>query len=246
WPIYIYLLGQVDSSLCNKNMGKIGEALLTYVRDNDDHLPYVYEREGYGSDEIALHDGYAYTWQWAVEPYTTGGWAPFRCPAAEPAEHTKMADPMSGVVEISDYGMPDAYSGRDLSTISNPDQKVIVGDTSNRGALGTYDPLPLTSGGTPLAYDGFEIGFNDSQVYPRLDVVSPSGSIIPGTRSATRLAFPHSADGKFDHESDSRHPGGIHFLTVGGGLLTGDGAAANVIQLTGGFGGLWDVPRPTP
>jgi len=246
WPIYIYLLGQVNSSLCNKNVKNIGEALLAYVRDNDDHLPFTYERAGYDTNEMAVHNGYAYTWQWAIEPYVTGGWRTFRCPAAQDVEHTKTADPTSGAVHVSDYGMLDGYSGLDWSTIPYPDQKVIIGETSNRGALNTYDPMPLMAGGVPLQYDGFEIGFNDSQDYPIADTVDDKGIVTaPGTRFATRLAYPNTSRADFDHESESRHPGGIHFLSAEGGLRNGDASTAVVIQLSGGFG-LWDVPRPAP
>ena len=47
----------------------------------------------------------------------------------------------------------------------------------------------------------------------------------------------------FDHDTEWRHPDGIHFLTVGGGMKAGDATIAQVIQYGGSFG-LWDVPQP--
>ncbi len=231
WPVYMYMLRQVNSSTCNRNLRRISEALLAYAHDNEEHLPFAYETNGYGSSEIAVHNGYAYTWQWVLEAQTSD-WSMFRCPAADASEHSKSADPWKGEVESSDYGMLNAYSGQDLSTVSEPGQKIIIGETANRGAMGSYDPLPLLSQGKPIADDGNFIGFDNSQDYPDAK-----------TAFATRLAFRGTSSGHFDRNSEARHPDGDHFLTLDGHRRGGDGAIAEVIQ-QGGYFGPWDVPKP--
>ena len=229
-PVYRYMLGKVNESICSRHLHKIAVSMLTYATDNDEHLPFAYESVDYTSDEIAVHNGYAYTWEWALEPYCS--WDVFRCPAADDSEASGSADPKSGIVHLSDYGMLNAYSGKDLSSIPYPEQKVLVAESAQSGANGTADPMPLLAGGKPLQGDGNMIGFDDDQNYPD-----------PKTKFATRLAFPNSAKTGFNRDTAGRHPAGIHYVTAGGGLLVGDGSTAEVILLGGNFG-RWDVPKP--
>jgi hypothetical protein len=227
WPIYNYMLAQVQMSQCGKNFTKMSLALQNYLSDNDDHFPYAYETQGYQSSDATLRNGYANSWQFQLERYT-GTWDVFRCPAADPSENARISN--GDIVETSSYGMVNAYSGVAASTIANPDLKVVIAETATNGANGTLDPLPLIG----PKDDGFAIGFNNSQDYPDLK-----------TQFATRLAFPNSAKTGLDHQSEARHPNGIHFLMVGGGSRFADGAYGHVIPLGAGFG-QWDVPKPVP
>lgn len=229
WPIYLYLKKGVDRSLCAKNLRKIGLSLPQYAADFDEHLPFAYETAGFGTSAISLHGDYAYTWQWQLSRYIKEP-STFLCPAAQPEENTKTSD--GSTVLLSSYGMLNGYSGLDVSTIANPDARYLISETVRNGFDHTYDPLPLNVEGRKLEDDGFVVGFSNDQTFPNLQ-----------TKAATRLAFPNTANGHFDSSSESRHPGGIHFLYVDGHVRLLDGGAANVIRLGGGFGP-WDVPPP--
>lgn len=231
WPVYMYMLRGVNSSLCSKNLRKISSAMANYVSDFDEHLPYAYETVNYDSTDIHLRGGYAYTWQWQLERYTND-WSVFHCPAADASEDSRTSDGSS--VRVSSYGMLNAYSGAQMSMIPNPDQKILIAETAKSGANGTADPLPLHADGSLLKDDGFVIGFDNDQDYPNAK-----------TKFATRLAFPGSATMGFNRDTDTRHPGENHFLTLGGGMRSLDGSMGSVIQLGGSFG-RWDVPKPLP
>ncbi|HVT13745.1 MAG TPA: hypothetical protein VHE55_15880 [Fimbriimonadaceae bacterium] len=231
WPVYMFMLRGVNSSLCAKNLRKISGALQNYIADFDDHLPYAYETVDYDSKDVHLRGGYAYTWQWQLERYTND-WSAFRCPAADKSENTLTSDGTD--IEATSYGMLNAYSGVQMSTIPNPDQKILIGETAKSGANGTADPLPLMAGGNVLKDDGFVIGFDNDQDYPNSK-----------TSYATRLAFPGSAKTGFNHETETRHPAENHFLSLTGAMRSMDGSIGSVIRLGDSFGP-WDVPKPIP
>ncbi len=233
WPLYLYLLRQTHNALCGRNMRKIASALLNYEQDFEGRLPYAYETAGYGSNAVGIRgDGYAYTWQWQLNRYIAN-WEAFTCPAAKPGEESHSSD--GSEVHSNDYGMLWGYSGVDGSTIIDPGSKVLIADSSNRGANGTFDPSPLTDpGGNPLKNDGFLLGFDNGNERPNAQ-----------TKFATRLAFPGSKNGKFDEETDSRHPGGnIHIMFADGHVRSLNAKAARVNQVGDSFGP-WDVPKPT-
>lgn len=232
WPVYMYLLKGVNNSLCAKNLRKIGSALQQYVNDNDDHLPFAYETTGFGSTEVNLHNDLAFSWQWQMNRYT-GDVSVFKCPSATTEENTRISN--GGQTIESSYGMLNAYSGAIFSSISNPSQKVLVSETVKSGVNGTSDPLKIIAAGTRLLDDGFVIGFDNDPDHPDAS-----------TKFATRLAFPDSLTTGFDDYTDSRHPNGIHFLSVDGSMRFRGGSAARVSLLGGGYG-MWDVPqRPIP
>jgi prepilin-type processing-associated H-X9-DG protein len=236
WPVYIYMLKGVNTSLCAKNMRKIGSALQQYISDNDDHMPYAYETTDFFSTDIKLHGGYANTWQFQINQYTND-WKIFKCPGADEAENSRISNTSS--VEESSYGMLNAYSGALFSGIAYPNQKIVIGETAKSGVNGTVDPLPLLAGGKPLADDGPVIGFDNDQDHPN-----------SATKNATRLAFPDSVKTGFDTGTATRHPGGIHFLFADGSMHVLKGSAGRVNPSSVGSGlwsyGLWDVPpKPT-
>jgi hypothetical protein len=139
--------------------------------------------------------------------------------------------------------MLNAYSGSLYSVISNPASKILLAETVRNGVLGTLDPLPLqvpvdpanpSAGMRTIQDDGFVIGFDNDQNYPN-----------GATKFATRLAFPDSKSGELNADTPTRHPDGIHFLTVDGGLLTRGAATARVSLLAGSYGP-WDVLKSRP
>lgn len=234
WPVYLYLLGGVHTSLCKKNLRKIGTAMLNYVQDFDEHFPYAYQRADFTGNDIAQSNGRAFTWHWQIEQYV-GDWKVFHCPAAQESEHSATTDPSGTQVQYSDYGMLDGYSGAGYTDIASPGQKFLISETAKSGARSTFDPLRLSASGVPIADDGFMIGFDNDQTRPN-----------SGTKFASRLAFPNTAKGDFGDDSDARHPAGIHFLFADGHVgVPLSAAAARVIEI-GGTYGPWDVPKPPP
>jgi hypothetical protein len=237
WPLYLHMLKGVNQSLCSRNFRKMAIAMQEYKADFDDHLPFAYETASYGGSDIKLRGGYPYTWQWTLQPFTND-WKVFRCPAAEAVENSLTSD--GSQIQGSSYGMLNAYSGIQYSMIANPASKILISETVRNGALGTLDPLPLqtpidpanpSAGMKTIQDDGFVIGFDNNQTYPNVN-----------TQFATRLAFPDAKTAGLD-QATSRHPDGIHFLTVDGTMWTKTSEAARVSSLVGSFG-TWDVPKP--
>jgi prepilin-type processing-associated H-X9-DG protein len=228
WPAYNFLLAKVNATLCKKGLRKMGEAMLNYAADNDDHLPFAYESTGYMSKDVNLRAGYAYTWHWQLNQYVDN-WDVFKCHAAHDDENTKTSDGSS--VHESSYGMLSGYGGLQLATISSPGDRFVISETTKNGLYGTVDPMPIRSRGTTLYEDGFVIGFDNAQEYPN-----------GATKSASRLAFPDSGKYGFTDETESRHPGGNHFLFIDGHVRLINAEAGKVNQLGGGFGS-WDVPK---
>lgn len=235
YPIYLHLLKGVHQSVCRRQLKRVGSALIQYVTDYDDYLPFAYETQGYNSNEIALRKGVAYTWHWPLKQYT-GTFDVFKCPAAHPEENSRSSD--NDTFAETSYGMPAAYSGLQYSTIASPNQKFIILETSKNGSRDTYDPLPLTTRDSEgrsveVVDDGFLAGFNNEQVYPSAS-----------TRFATRLAFPNSwpkkeGDPVFKEDSEARHPDGLHFVFLDTSIRRLDARAAQVSQPFGP----WDVPK---
>jgi hypothetical protein len=241
WPAYLYMLKGVNQSLCSKNFHNIALSILQYRSDFDEHLPFAYETIGNESPDLALKNGYATSWQWAVQPYSTSGWKGFRCPAADTSENSLTSD--GKTIQGSSYGMLNGYSGMQFSLIPNPASKILIAETVRNGVLNTLDPLPLQTpidpanpkaGMRTIQDDGFVIGFDNDENYPNTT-----------TKFATRLAFPDSKTTGLNANTSSRHPDGIHFLTVDGGLWTRGADAARVSPLAGSYGA-WDVPKTHP
>lgn len=205
FPVYGYLKGNSEKARCTQNLKAISEALNLYANEHDSRYPPIARTEEIGGVVPSLgKNGYVYTWASDISGYMSQR-ASFRCPTATEAENVLTEDIKGGDRAIPmSYGMYAPYGGYLTSLVEFPDQAIIVGETSNRGALDTFDPHPFVgSDGTPRP-DGFVIGWSN-------------GNDFSGKPDAvTRLAFPNSADGKFLPTGASRHGRGIHLLTASG------------------------------
>jgi hypothetical protein len=208
-PVYRMLLKQTESSRCTRNMQGIYEALTLYASEHDGRYPPIDRAESIGSIAPSLgEDGHVYTWASDVAGYLNAR-ASFQCPSAQDSELVTTEDPRGPhKTLLSSYGMYSAYGTVLTSLVETPDTTIIVAETSNGGAQGTYDPLPLKSAGGQALPDGFVMGWDNGNENPE-----KTSSFV------TRLAFPGTANGKFLGDGDARHGNTIHMLTAGGSMI---------------------------
>lgn len=233
-PVYRYLLGRTDSSRCTRNMQGINEALTLYATEHDGRYPPIDRTETLESIAPALGDtGHVYTWASDISGYMNPR-SSFLCPSAKESEVVITEDPKGqNRTFLSSYGMYSAYGSVLMSLVENPDQTVIIAETSNNGASGTADPCLMKSTSGLVLPDGFVVGWNDSN-----DESSKLSQYV------TRLAFPDSAGGKFVKDSDARHGATIHVLTASGQLV--DAGAPSAIFAQGRrLNPQWTVPATT-
>jgi len=161
----------------------------------------------------------------------------FKCPTAKPDEIVRVENPQGSdkVIELT-YGMYIALSGKYISDLQNPSRTVVIAETSNMGAQGTYDPLPFkTSAGEIVPFDGFAIGYNDDN-FVHSEV----------TNMVTRLAFYNTSTGEKGLEGPKvlpRHNKNILALFADGTLGKISPNQARVRHLTPGLIGTWETPR---
>ena len=134
----------------------------------------------------------------------------YRCPAVEPGEAGLTRRGKARLDERIAYGFYPPYATEFRANIDDPDETILVAETSDHGALGSYDPRPFKG-----VSDAFALGWDDSNVAPQ----SPAT-----TKSITRLAFRDGAKGPYGPDATPRHQAGIHAVTVSGRkLLLGPG-----------------------
>jgi hypothetical protein len=198
-----------------------------YATDHDDRLPPVYRTEG-DNMTPGLGETTGRPWTYVSDiVLQMSDRANFVCPSAKPDEIVQNEHPQSGTKLIpSTYGMYQPYGTALRSSIPDPGQTIILAETSNHGAQGSFDPMPFK-------YDGFVIGWNDANDHP-----------TSSTNAVTRLAFRGVTDGKFSEETQSRHDSGIHAVTANGQLLTLKPTDSRVtIQKSTGLPiGFWNFP----
>lgn len=242
WPIYNVMAGNSEKARCVSNIKAISTALGQYVEEYDGRYPAIFD-ENQGTP-ATNKEGIPYTWASAISKYMKDRDS-FLCPTAKPEEAATiltMRDkthrpkqelkPVPDDAELISYGFYIAYNTFLVSEIENPNQVVIVCETSNMGALGTSDPSPYKlPDGTIVREDGFVIGWDNSNK-------SPDDS----SQSVTRLAIYDSASGKLE-DAKPRHAGGIYGLTVAGGYVPGlQPSSASLARSSGRIVGRWAVP----
>ena len=224
YPVFQYLKGQSERARCGTNLRAVYQAISLYAEQHDYRFPPLARTEPDGVTPSLSDNGRAYTWISDVAPFMNARQS-FLCPSATEAERVLNESPISATATIpSAYGMYVPYAGVLTSIVENPDEVVLIADTSNAGATETIDPLPY---GKNLP-DGFAIGWSNSNAMPD-----------KATKSVTRLAFPHSEAGE---TKAGRHGKFIWAVSASGELLqlTPEDAAYN-----SGIGGVsphWRLP----
>jgi hypothetical protein len=220
----LFLEGQKQSRavVCKRNIGQVAKALTVYMEANNDRFPPIYDEEA-GTGEPALFDGIPATWMTKIYSGMERR-ASFVCPSSAQNERTKNIHPEEAGSHLeASYGMYRAWSSWPASLIQNPDQAIIVAETSNNGAGGTYNPVPFAN-----KPDGFFIAWNNSN----FEADEQSSKV-------TRLAFGNSQDGNFKAMLPARHDLIIHVLYVNGSLGKIGSDQANMKKLGSDAVGLW-------
>ena len=224
YPIYRLMKANSEKTICGTNLGQIYKAVSMYSLDHDDRFPPIYATNEDNQPYIDK-SGVPYTWISDVSQQMSAR-ASFVCPSSDPLEQTVQQSKDSGVFIHSSYGMYTPYGGVARFDVENPDSTVLIVETSNHGSKGSFDPEPLKG-----QYDGFSAAWSNSNFTPS----SKSESI-------SRLAFRNTANGKFGEDGSSRHPSGIHMVTIAGEKLLRTPPAA-LVQIRDGWpSGLWTVP----
>jgi hypothetical protein len=199
-PIYMVFKQGRDRHLCKQYIGQIFKAVQIYSIEWDNRFPPVYA-EGPGGEPALLEPGNVpYTWMSLIQ----GGMSArssFLCPAAGEEETVRNMHPEPEKEPFrSSFGMYRPWSAYNVSMVSDPDNSVLVAETSNNGARDTYDPVPFSHG-----VDGIVIGWNNDNFRPNSE-----------SEYVTRLAFPETKGGRFRKDGPGRHGDGIHVLYISG------------------------------
>lgn len=206
---------RADESNCKSYMNAIASSISQYAVMNDGLPPLFAVGE---NESPALLEGKPVVWASVIPPLPKG--AKFTCPATKPGESVRVNgksiessmfqkdDKILNHIDLS-YGMFSALSARKTTDVANDDQTILIAETANHGASHTYNPLPFTlENKTEVPFDGFAVGFNDSNGLPTSE-----------SKFVTRLAFPNTKDGEFNDKSENaRHGKNVFAIFVDGHL----------------------------
>jgi hypothetical protein len=232
WPLYQYGKRQSEAVRCKANMGAIFKAIELYAVEKDDRLPPITRTQADGVTPLLGPGGLPYTWASDVMQYMSARHS-FTCPAATKEEITKTEHPTDAERTLDlTYGFYAPYGAALRSAIPNRSQVLLIGETSNFGSQGSFNPMPfLNPDGSKIQNDGFVIGWNDSNAAPS-----------DQTNAVTRLAFRNTASGSFLENGPARHDAGLHFINGDGALVTLKPDVANVTLSQGFPTGAWQTP----
>lgn len=194
-PVYLYMRDKAYKATCVKNIAAIMEAMNIYAANHDDRLPPLYNM-GENGEPYVNERGLPYTWVSDIKPFMSTR-ASFVCPSASVDEYAYSMDPNTGDPIPSTYGFYAPYATAVLSNIDDPNNVVLIAETSNHGSETSYNPVPFAS----TKNDGFVIGWNNSNFEADKE-----------TNLITRLAFRGTASGNLD-KGYGRH-GVVHAITA--------------------------------
>jgi|LakMenE18May11ns_1017448.scaffolds.fasta_scaffold9820519_1 hypothetical protein len=177
-PVYLYLRDKAWKSSCIKNMSGMMEAITIYAANSDDRMPPLYNTDDNG-EPFLDKQGLPYTWISDIKPYSSDRIS-FICPAAKPEEIAYSVDANTGEPLGSTYGFYAPYATATIASIDDPNNVILLVETSNKGSQGSYDPLKFKSGGD----DGFVVGWDNNNFAPDKE-----------TQAVTRLAFRGTSNG---------------------------------------------------
>ncbi|HSI73395.1 MAG TPA: hypothetical protein VK934_09465 [Fimbriimonas sp.] len=240
YPVYKMMEKNSERARCQANIKAISDALGLYGSVHD-RYPIIYAMDEEQEPIVDARGFPATTWASDISEYMNAR-ASFLCPSAireeaatiptgRTAPEQKLKDHPDRT-ELISYGMYAAYSGFPVALVENPGNTVIVGETSNLGARGSYDPMPFKNS----VPDVFVIGWDNSNTAPNEQ-----------TKSVTRLAF-FDAGGNFTGETAARHDietkdksaSGLYALTASGARTVLRPPSAT--YSTTGLSGNWRTP----
>lgn len=196
-PVYRKLRDDSWETTTKNSMLRVFQAISLYATANDDKFPPAYYRGQTGPE---LEKGYPYVWLSLVK-----GGIPARTllvsQAAVKEEYSAIG--YGGAVPTT-FGYYVAAEFRQVDDFDN-DDTVLFAETTEGGALDTYDPMQMKP------TDGWLIGYDTGNDRNR--------RIIDAASFVTRLAFKGSATavktGKWD-DVKTRHPKSTFAVTVNG------------------------------
>lgn len=220
-PVFLIMKDGAERTTCKKNIRGAWAALSQYAEGYDQRFPPMFD-EGDGGAPY-LEKGMPIVWASRV-----AGMLPsevdLTCPTAHAEENTKVngrlvsrtrgpEEVVSDHINLS-YGMYGPLSSRPVSDILDEAGTVLIGETANHGARGTYNPVPfVNSAGEEVPFDGFQIGW-DTQNRGFLE----SGSVLDA-EAVTRMAFYNTSDGDFAKAGvRARHDSFVFVVYVNGTL----------------------------
>lgn len=227
-PVWMGMRDQRNKQVCKTNIRAIHAAMFLYAAENDDRLPPLYHVGDNGAP--MLFDDKPIVWASLLVPYMTKR-AGFVCPAAEDSEKmSAYADDGDKRADIElTYGMYLPMSSQPHLLLDSPKTTALIAETSNGGAMGTFNPLPFRDlTGKIVPFDAFMIGYDDSNT-----------EFSEETNWVTRLALRETTDGESLKEAKPRHGAGIHVMYVDGHMRLIFGKDAEVKNLYPNLTGLW-------
>lgn len=229
YPVYKMLERNAHRSVCRSNLGAIADAINQYASLHDDRFPPIMRTNANGSPNLG-DSGHPYTWASDLQDFMNRR-ASFECPEAAQEEVTKI-EGHEKVLPLT-YGMYEPYGGFLRTVVPNPDQTVLVVETSNHGSKTSFDPLPYKDlSGNEVPWDGFVVGWQNSNDRPN----EQSDRI-------TRLAFPGTSSGNFVKDGETRHDGGILAINCSGAILPLLKQTDGKVNIKSGLpSGFWEAP----
>lgn len=221
YPVWAKMRAEAEKTTCKANLSAISKAMQSYSQMNDSLMPPICVESPTGGPMIDSR-GRSINWATLLHSHMSARHS-FRCPSAQPNEVTPTqhsSDPKA-TIELS-YGMVISMSTRSYDRIADPDDTILIAETINGGASGSYNPQPIVDQqGQKSPVDGFWIGYDDSNLEPSLK-----------TRAMTRLAFRNNPQGRYGADLPGRHDIGIFYLTVSGrlGSLAPQGALVDRVR----------------
>ncbi|HLO98722.1 MAG TPA: hypothetical protein VK171_09030 [Fimbriimonas sp.] len=200
-PIYFYMKEKAYKASCVKNMNGMMEALMVYSSNHDDRYPPIHNG---GASPTVDAKGLPYTWISDIYDLKADRIS-FVCQSASPEEASMSLDPATGEPIPSTYGFYAPYSTYSTALVDNPDNVVVLAETSNGGAESSFDPMPFDGS----KWDGYAICWDNSNEWPDEQ-----------TSAVTRLALRGTKDGpKGVDKAVGRHNTSIHAITASRLLL---------------------------
>ncbi len=234
-PVYLIMRGQQQRQACAGNLGQMYKGLYLYSQLNDDRLPPVYEMEGDGTPRIQVLDGKDSVITWASH---LGSHIPDRvrmsCPASSADENVPTLvygrPGKDDAIEPVSYGMAVSLSSMPLGDLAAPNDTLLITESSDNGAQGSYNPLPFRREGKVVPFDGMAIGWDNSNSFPNAQ-----------TKAMTRLAFRNTSQGNFGADALGRHNLVNNAIMADGSLRFLSAADARVKIQRGRPSGIWNV-----
>lgn len=216
-PMYIVMKGQLNAYMCRLNLQAMSVSMSNYTLDNDDRLPPLYVANP--TNGLPALDSLGVPSVWASTLVNLSGFDPkrsFMCPSATESDVLHVEGTEGKIMPLS-YGLFAGVAERSKSDFANASSVVMITETDNGGAEGTFDPHPIRpQGPNGKIMDGFVIGFSTGDSIPadgKLPLIG--GNLFPRA-GITRIAFTNTQNGITNDSTSSRHEGRILALFLDG------------------------------